>query len=272
MTSAYSARQAEVPQSPLTSGSARFSRERGLAKACPRKLLEQGERRGAHAQQASSPELGREAVHVGVGDPDGGGAARIAPGRGVPSRAPPPALAPPPLAALKPAPRRPLVGRPLCALRLPGSPLSPLPALRYPRSPLGPPSVPAPGPRLARRSSGSPRLARSPRRRPPAPGLRGMGDHGVRPGRLMPMLALLSWAAGLGVAEETPSRIPKGELCTPASTCGSRGHVSSFERFIHAGPNRGAPCFAIDRDLLFCAPGRSFPSCLCLQAALGTWL
>lgn len=44
----------------------------------------------------------------------------------------------------------------------------------------------------------------------------------------MPVLALLSWAAGLGVAEETPLRIPTGEFCTPASTGASRGHVSSL--------------------------------------------
>lgn len=55
-----------------------------------------------------------------------------------------------------------------------------------------------------------------------------MGDHGVRPGRLLPVLALLSWAAGLGVAEETPLRIPTGELCTQASTGACRGHVSSL--------------------------------------------
>lgn len=51
-----------------------------------------------------------------------------------------------------------------------------------------------------------------------------MGGRGARPGRLLPVLALLSWAAGLGVAEETPSHIPAGELRTPASAGGSGGH------------------------------------------------
>lgn len=56
----------------------------------PRKLLERGESRGAQAPQASALELGREAVHVGVGGSEGGGAARIAPGRGVPEQRPAP--------------------------------------------------------------------------------------------------------------------------------------------------------------------------------------
>lgn len=72
-----------------------------------RKLLERGERRGAHVPQASSPEPGREAVHVGVGDSEGGGAARIARDAGSRDSAPPPA--PPSLAALKPAPGAPPV-------------------------------------------------------------------------------------------------------------------------------------------------------------------
>lgn len=44
----------------------------------------------------------------------------------------------------------------------------------------------------------------------------------------MLVLALLSWAAGLGVAEETPLGIRTGELWTPASTGASKGHVSSL--------------------------------------------
>lgn len=59
----------------------------------------------------------------------------------------------------------------------------------------------------------------------------------------MPMLVLLSWAASLGVAEETPARIPAGELCLPVSTGRSRGKWVHFlfACFIPAGPNRGAP-------------------------------
>lgn len=197
----------------------------------PRKLLEPRESRGAHVPQASSLEPRREAVHVGVGDSEGGGAAGIARDAGSRSSAPPPALAPPSLAALKPAPRAPPVPSSAPCARTP-----PKSAQSSPCS-----SVPTQSSQSALRSS--PGLTSGPalfgvsasreKSSPQAFGSRvqgRMGDRGARPGRLMPMLALLSWAAGLGVAEETPGRIPAGELCLLVSTGGLErtGHVSSL--------------------------------------------
>lgn len=97
-----------------------------------------------------------------------------------------------------------------------------------------------------------------------------MGGDGAGPGRLVPVLALLSWAAGLGVAEETPSRFPAGEVLTPPSTSASGGNRATSLSSLHApslrDPNRGAPRFAVDGHILSSAPESSSPSSLCLLA------
>lgn len=164
------------PHSHLSPPGAPGSAEReGYSQGVPGKLRERGESRGAHVQQASSLEPRREAAHVGVGDSEGGGAAGIAWDAGSRSSAPPPALAPPSLAALKPAPGARAAGSVVRSVRSDSAVVRsvvPQPfgthAVLSVRPPL-PPRVHVWPPH----SSGSPRLARSPRRRPSAPGLRG---------------------------------------------------------------------------------------------------
>lgn len=237
MTSGYTAKQAEVPQSPLTSGSARFLREGGLARACPGSFWNAGkaEERMNRKQSPWSP--GREAVHVGVGDLEGGDAAWRAGGAGSWSSAPPPAPAPasapapPSLAALKPAPRAPPVPSFALCTPAPRQSCQSTPSASVPtqssqsalRCSPGPVSGPALFGVSASREKSSPQASCS-----RAQGR--MGDRGARPGLLMPMLALLSWAAGLGVAEETLARIPAGELSLPFSSSGleGTGHISSL--------------------------------------------
>lgn len=80
-----------------------------------------------------------------------------------------------------------------------------------------------------------------------------MGGRGARPGRLLRVLALLSWAAGLGVAEETPSRIPAGELRTPLPRAGLVGTRHLLLPLWDL--RQGAPCFLMDGDSLPSAPG-----------------
>ncbi|XP_052043605.1 procollagen-lysine,2-oxoglutarate 5-dioxygenase 2 isoform X2 [Apodemus sylvaticus] len=163
--------------------------------------------------------LGREAVHVGVGDLEGGDAAWRARGAGSWSIAPPPAPAPAPvpappsLAALKPAPRAPPVPSFTLCTPAPRQSCQSTPSASVPtqssqsalRCSPGPVSGPALFGVSASREKSSPQASCS-----RAQGR--MGDQGARPGRLMPMLALLSWAAGLGVAEETLARIPADKL------------------------------------------------------------
>lgn len=215
-----------------------------------------------HVPQERSLDPRREAVHVGVGDSEGGVATGIDPDQGSRSSAPP-----------RPRPHWPFLNPRLRSHRF----RPPLRALRLHSSPPSNPlSAAAPGPRLAQRPLGSPRLARSHRRRPWAPGRTGgMGVHRPRPGRLVPLLALLSWAASLGVTEETLSRIPAGEVLSPASASTGRsgGNWASFLSSFHASslrdPNKGSQCFAMNWDIASSARGGSSPACLCLQTELG---
>lgn len=218
-----------------------------------------GEGRGAHCPQRRSGEPGREAVHVGVGDSEGGGSASTARDAGSWSSAPPPAPpARPPGPLLNPRSPGRRFARPLRALWLrvsPFRPLRPLPrprTQRDPRSPLAAAAARGPGP--AQRSPGSPRLARSRRRRPRAPGRRG------------------EW----GAAERGPAGCCRCSPCSPGWQAWAWRRrrpraslqVSPARRLRRAGlagtghlffPLRdltaGAPCFRMDGDCLCSAPG-----------------